>query len=255
MAPPLNAFATAVHQFRQGEHATALELIEQILLDDPDAGKAWELKGLILRSSGEWATACEALEQATMLTPLQPIARCVLAECHAGLGRRSLAIEMLQMLLEDLFTPTPLLLRVASGLDQLGQPTFALAACREASRREPDVAQYYYEMGYYMGRCGQALHLVESVARRAIALDPRRVSYRVGLASLLSQQQRADEAWRLLAKLTAADIGQITCRCCVDRVLGIYEAVGDKRRALLCRQRQRQLAMATDETHRAEKEG
>jgi hypothetical protein len=131
----------------------------------------------------------------------------------------------------------PLLLQVAAGLDAVDHPHLAMLACREAARREPDCAQSYYDQGYYAARVGLPASTTESLARKAIALAPDRVCFRIGLAALLVQQDREPEAYELVRGFSNDQIDAICCADCLRKVVSLYQRYADHRRAILCHQR------------------
>lgn len=239
-------FDAAIALYNEGRYDEALGLARRTLEEYADEGRLWELCGLIHRARREPEPALHALEMASLLVPLGPVGRCVLAECYAHQGKRELARDLYQHLLASPGLPTDLLLQIAAGLDQIGDPVRALKTCRDASRQEPEAAQPYYDMGYYMGRCGYPQHLIEGVARKAIALAPERVNYRIGLASFLMRHAREEDAYDLVRDLTAFQIREVACRCCLDRIVAIFEQAGDWTRAKLCRDRLLQLAVELD---------
>lgn len=229
-------FRAAVTLYTEGLFDQALDLVQLQLEDTPDNGRLWELRGLIHRELGDAAAATHALETASLLVPLQSVGRCALAECYAHAGHRELARDIYRMTLADTAMPMELLLRVARGLDEVGDPVMALRACRAASHGDPDSARPYYEMSYYLQRCGDSPHLVEAAARKAISLDPERVQYRVGLASYLHQRGRPDDAYELLKHLDSSRLQEITCRCCLDRLLALFDTMQDQVRCRMCEQ-------------------
>ena len=232
---------TAISQYNARNYDRALALVDAALSRQPEHGRLWELRGLIQHGRGEPQAALDALETASALVPLRPASQAVLAACYAAIGRRELARDVYCQVAALPYAGSGLLLEIAAALNDLGTAALAVRVCREASQRDPDAAEPYYDLSYYLGRCGAPLELVESLARRAIGLAPERVSYRVGLASLLYRARRADDAYQVVGRLTARQIREIGCRCCLERVIEVYEAGGDALRARLGRQRLKQL--------------
>lgn len=133
----------------------------------------WQLAGLIECRRGRYRESVAALESASLLAPLVPAARVGLAYGYARIGRVKLSLDLLVSLIPDESLSVAMLLQVGSGLDLLDQPEWALKACREAARRDPSCAQAFYDQGYYAARCGLPPSVVESLARRALALETR----------------------------------------------------------------------------------
>lgn len=185
-------------------------------------------------SRDEAEESVDALERASLLVPLRPPARVCLGHAYGRIGRTRLACDLLELLIGDESLSVRLLLQVASGLDAVNAPASAMRACRVAALRDPGRAQTYYDMGYYSARMGASSQMVESLARKAISLDPTCVNYRVGLASLLIRQNRKQEALHLVQSFDETQIGKITCRCCLERVAELFESCGDFERSRLC---------------------
>jgi len=231
-----------LEQYRDGRLDEAIHLAQQALQESPDEGRLWELRGLIHRDRSETAAAVDALERASLLVPLQTFSRIALAEGYGKLGRRELARDLY---LECLKPPEPeveSLLHIGAGLEACGFPGLAMKACRLAQRSDPQHPQPYYDMGYYAARCGYPMHVVESLARRAISFDPENVHYRVGLASLLLRQDRLDDALNVIGAMTDRQIHAIRCRCCLERITELFEQTGDRSRAEQCRRHAQRLA-------------
>jgi len=229
------AVCSAVSTLReQGLHEAALELATLSLSEDGDQGQLWELTGLILTDRQLWREALSALETASSLVPLTFEGQCRLADCYAWEGRQELARDLYCSLVEQPGLSVESLLAAAAGLDRLGRPDMAVQVCRKAANSDMPTARTYYEMAYYMRRCGYPPHLVESMARQAVRLDPESVSYRVGLAAVLHQQGRIEEAYDLVSELTCSQLRRIQCPCCLERLLNVCERCEDDVRGKAC---------------------
>ncbi|SFH69675.1 tetratricopeptide repeat protein [Planctomicrobium piriforme] len=232
------AVVSAVSTLRsQGLCASALELAFLSLQDDGDQGRLWELAGLLHADLGDFDAARQALETASSLVPLEPEGRFTLAKCYAANGQADLAREMYWSLLEWNETPQDLLLKIASHFDCLGRPDLSVHACRKASLRDQQVARPFYEMAYYMRRCHYPPHLIESMARHAVRLDPDFQLYRVGLAVFLHSIDRNHDAYDVICDLTPRQLKSVTCACCLDQLRAVCEHCGDLPRAAACRAR------------------
>lgn len=227
--------------YETGDLDAALAQTKRYLVRRPDDGRAWELAGLIQFATGEFPQSVAAIERASILIPLRPAARVCLGHGYGKIGRRSLSRDLLVGLIRDDSVSVPLLLQVASGLDAINDPAIALQACRRAAERDPQNAKPYYDMGYYAARCGYEARYTESLARKAISLDPDNVCFRVGLAAHLFKQDRVHDAYDVVRELSNEQIEAITCSCCLNRIVSVYEAAGDYRRVVLCRQQLLQL--------------
>ncbi|HWL09943.1 MAG TPA: hypothetical protein VNQ76_16175 [Planctomicrobium sp.] len=232
------AVCSAVATLRaQGLPSSALELATLSLDDDSDQGRLWELKGLLHADQGEVELARKALETANSLVPLQPEGRCTLAECYTLEGMTDLARDLFCSLVEWDQTQTTLLLRIASSFDRIGRADLSVHACRKASLRDPGFARPFYEMAYYMRRCQYPPHLIESMARHAVQLDPDSISYRIGLAAFLHSLNRMQDAYQVISDMTLGQLRRVTCHCCLTRLVDVCEAGNDLERTQACHER------------------
>lgn len=236
-----SSLLAAREAFQIGNTDEALRLTKAYLRCQSEDGRAWELLGLIQYARGRFTIAVSALERASLFVPMCPTARVCLGHAYGRVGRMELSRDLLLELVSDPSLSVPLLLQVAVGLDTLDRPDLAMHSCRVALQRDPDHAQAFYDLGYYSGRCGFPPQVTESLARAAIKRDPNETSYRVGLASLLLKLRRAEEACQLVRDFSNEQIERISCRDCLSRLVGLFEAVQDYRRVVLCRQRALQL--------------
>lgn len=221
----------------RGEFHAAIDLAEMILDADPDDGRTWELKGLLHDRVGDFDAARRALEQATSLVPLQPLARCVLAERYARSGPTDLAEEIFLDVARTGAASPALLLRVAAELHGLGRTASAVEACRRSAALDPYAAAPLYALGYYLERAGSPPNLAEGALRKALDYAPTSSKYRVGLASFLHRHGRYDDAYETANGLTTRQIAAMGCVCCLVRLLDTFERHGDEARATHCRSR------------------
>lgn len=227
--------------YRRGRLADAHAICRDRIARDPDDGRAWELLGLVFHDSGQFVEAADALERASLLVPVRPEARIGLATCYGKLRRRRLATELfLELMLRGELSP-PLMLQVAAGLDQVDEPRLSMEACRRVADADPGYAQVHYDMGYYAARSGYPRHITEALVCRAIDLEPGKMAFRVGLATLLIRWDRAAEAYEMIRGWTDEQWAEITCGCCLRRLAELCRAFGAADRARRC------LALAGDE--------
>ncbi|MEW4486516.1 hypothetical protein AB1L42_00460 [Thalassoglobus sp. JC818] len=236
-------FEDALKAYEAGEFENSLLLIKEFLRRKKEDGRGWELLGLIQYSRGRIAVSVSAIERATLYVPLRSVTRVCLALGYARVGQEELGRDLLVDLVNEPVLTTELLLQVAAGLDSLGEPGFALQAARTATEKDPDHAQAFYDLGYYVGRCGYPSSVIEALARHAISLEPERACYRIGLAKLLVGQQREDAAYELVRDLSIEQIKQVNCHKCLQRIVELYQSVGDYRRVILCREKLLQLEL------------
>lgn len=241
-----NELTAAWNAYAAGKLDLALRFAEAALAECENDGPMWQLRGLIHRDRGEVEECIDALERASLLVPLDAVARVCLAAAYGKSGRRDLARDLFVALFGDGAMTVDLLIEVAAALDAIDQPRLAMKACRIAAERDPERSQPYYDMGYYAARCGYPVHVIEALARRAISLDPNRVNYRIGLASLLAKHGRLDEAHEIVGSITAEQLETVSCRCCLERIAAIFESAGDFARAAECRDRAAQRSCDDD---------
>jgi len=208
----------------QGRVDEASELAARCVEEAPDDGRLWQFLGLLRHRQGDYAGACDALETASLLVPIEPASRCALADCHARAGRDGLAGDLYRQLGRDERCPTSLLPAVAAGLGNLGQNEAALAACRKIVRRDPEHHHAHFGIAFYLRRLGRPAPAILAAVARAHELAPQVVLYRMTLAVLLDQAGRRDEACDLLRSL---DPSTIACRRCLHRAMAIFQDAGD----------------------------
>jgi tetratricopeptide (TPR) repeat protein len=219
--------------FETDDLERALTLADSHLAGNEDDGRVWELKGLIHHARREFETALGALETASSLIPMNPAASVCLGQCYGRVGRKGLSRDVLVSLVDDSRLTCELLLQVATGLDAVDEPRIAMDVARKATQKDPLDGQGYYDMGFYAARAGHPPRIVESLARKALSLEPDNVGFRLGLASFLVKHGKSSDALEVVQNMT---IERIHCRCCLERIVDLFESPGDFRRAVLCRQ-------------------
>jgi Flp pilus assembly protein TadD len=223
--------------YETGDLQLALQWTRRHLRCFKDDVRGWELVGLIQFGRGRTRVSVSALERASLIAPLRPAARVCLARGYAQLGHSELARELLVEMISDQTFSVPMLLQVATGLDEVDQPHLAMKACREAVQREAGSAQAYYDQGYYAARCGLPVSASEALTRKAVSLEPQRVSFRIGLVVLLLKQDRTEAAYNVIRNFSDDQIDEVCCACCLMKIAPLYREFGDTRRAILCQQR------------------
>jgi tetratricopeptide (TPR) repeat protein len=176
------------------------------------------LLGLALHQRGRTLEAADVIEKASLLGPITDEARIALASCYAQLRRIDLARELYLELALSRRLDADLMLKVAAGLAAIDSPQLAMKVCEWITEKDDSVGQAYYDMGVYSARCGNALYLTEALTRRAIQLDSGNFHFRVGLASLLIQLQRDQEALEVVLSFETMQVQQATCFSCLQRI-------------------------------------
>jgi tetratricopeptide (TPR) repeat protein len=210
------------------------DLAEQALAVEEENGSLWRFVGLMRHQAGDFVGACEALETAQLLVPLDPAAYCALAECLARTGCRGLAGEIYRGLATREGTPERLLPTVAAGLGYLGEYSSALDVCVDLTRRRPESPEAHFGVAFYLRRLGKPPSAALPHIARAHELAPDVALYRISLATLLDHAGRREEAYDLLRDV---DLDSVSCRCCLRRMTTIFLAVGDASRGETCRRK------------------
>ena len=206
---------------QEGRIEEAVALAEQATRHCPDSGNSWVALGRVRYRQRDLLGACHALETASLLIPLDPPTRSILAECFARTGHRELARHMYEALAGDARTPDRMLPAVAAGLGYLGEWGAALGVCLELARRAPALPEAHFGVAYYLSKLGRAPESILPIVARAHELAPDVPLYRISLATLLDHVGRCDEARDLLHGL---DLDAVSCRCCVQRMKTIFFA-------------------------------
>lgn len=237
----------------EGNLAAAVAAVSARLEVEPNDGHCFELLGLAYRDLAEPYKAADALERASLLVTIHSLSRLCLAECYAALQRLELARDLYLSQAEEQRDDAPFLLMIAAGLEAINEPELAMQLCRQAARIEPESGQIIYDMCFYAMRCGCPASLAESLAWRAVELEPENVHFRIGLSSLLLRMKQPDRACRVLRQLKGAQLRQLTCECCLQRIATLYGAAGDAARAQCCRQWMAELLRARTEANASQR--
>jgi len=227
----------AVHAaIRAGNLSQAKYLLKWRVRGNRRDAVAWELYGHAHFSSGNFPLAVSAFERASAIAPIDADSRARLAHAYAMTGHIDSARELLSELVqEDL--PADLLLQIGISLHAVGCLKLSIRACRKALQKSPNNPQAYYDLSYYSGLAGYPIATVERLARRAIKCDPANAKYRIGLAMLLSNEDRIDEAYELIRNLGMTHLSKMSCAASIQRLIKLFRHAGDDRRLVLCHQR------------------
>ncbi|RUL83185.1 tetratricopeptide repeat protein [Tautonia sociabilis] len=212
----------------EGHPEVAEALVSGALRSDPEDGTLQQLRGLLRRERGDLDAALADLEAASAVVPLNPAARCALADCYVAAEKPELARLLYRDLAEHPGCPTALLPPVAAGLGAVGEFSLALSTCRELARRDPTAHQAYFGIAFYLRRLGHPVEDVLDPVRRAFELAPGSTLYRVTLSALLDHVGRRREAIELMRDVDPASVG---CSCCLHRVATLFRQAGDDTRA------------------------
>ncbi|WP_254508902.1 tetratricopeptide repeat protein [Anatilimnocola floriformis] len=238
----MRALESAVNLFRGGLYDEALLVLESNMTAEPDCGRLWELRGLVLRAQGNISLACDSLEHATLLRPLSHSGQVTLADCLTRLGRPQVALCIAEHVMTLKSVDCSLLVYLAQVCDSAQRPDLSVKLCERVNERLPQFHPAHYDRGFYLGRLGRPLEEIEAAARQAIAIAPDVANYRVGLASLLWQRGDFDGACCEAAQLSPSQLQQLTCECCLRRLIKIFWSANAFGRCQACVERLEELA-------------
>jgi tetratricopeptide (TPR) repeat protein len=225
-----NVYLQAARQrFDEGDFAGAAELCRDALRDQPDDGDLWQLCGTAYWELGLVEDAQEALETASCLKPLSPLAQCALAEVYTRTNQVESARAICANLAERDDCPVPLMPRVAKGLGRLGEHGLALRVCERLVAVRPGHHAALFGVAFYKSALGAPPEEILPYVAAAHELAPQVCSYRVSLASVLALLGRCEEAYEVARDVPAE---QVHCPNCVRRLVPVFRRLKDRARAV-----------------------
>ncbi|WP_397568932.1 tetratricopeptide repeat protein [Schlesneria sp. T3-172] len=222
---------------RARQWGEAARLAGEAWAADTENGRLCEVAGLFERAAQNYFAGRRRLERAMLFVPLRPSTWCALADCYLQSGLYRDARDIYASVANGPEVPADILRYCASRLDSLNESPRALEVARRVVAMQSDHAQSVYEFGYYLARSGATASLVMSVMKRAISLAPEKAIYRLGLAKIVAETGDLSRALDWVRHLSASQLDQIECRCCLERLAFLYEAGVDPVRAHACRVR------------------
>lgn len=218
----------AVAQSQAGEHAAALETIDQAIALAPDEAELHMVRGRLLLGVRRPDDAQAALAKATGLDPNQFGAYLLHAQMALTQGDVDEAERMAKLAAR--VSPDHPQLAAIEGMvaHRRGDPATAVKLLNAAAERAPDEPQLYYALGFaYLAQDHVAF--AEQSFARVLELLPSAHGLRGLIAELMLRQARPDEALDILRPiLERPDAGFGT-----NRLAGVLEmAAGRPDRAL-----------------------
>ena len=228
-------------EYRSNRFSLAIQFAEYWLAKHPDDGDALEIHGLSALRLSRHHAGIEALEEASLIKPLSSESSIALAVAYGAIGRHQLSKDLLMNIAINGDLDDQSLLVVAAGLEALDEPVLAMEACRQAGVICPDNAEVHYSMGLYASKCDYPTHVIESLIRHAINLDPDNLHYRIGLVSLLVRLGRKYEALVVINPFIPDRLDEVTCTCCLKRIANLFFDCDEFELAKHCAERHKAL--------------
>ncbi|HTU92643.1 MAG TPA: hypothetical protein VMF69_21355 [Gemmataceae bacterium] len=223
----------AIQLYNEGEYALTVDLARQHLQETPDDGRFWELCGMARWQLKDFAAALEALEEASVWTPLHPQTQYVLAACYVWADLPDLAVILYEHL-GEIVANTGVLAAVATRLGALGRHESALGVCRRITVLDPSHHATYFGIAYYLSCLGHPPQALIGPLAMAVDLAPHVLHYRVNLALAWSDAGVPEKAYDLLKSIS---LEAVSCPCCLRRMQAVFNSVSDYGRSLICRVR------------------
>ncbi|MEM8669104.1 MAG: tetratricopeptide repeat protein [Planctomycetota bacterium] len=231
----------AQQEFELQRYPLAVQFASYALACNPEDPHACRILGMSLFELGQVDEALDALEAASLEYPLGWDGQIALAICYGAIGKRSLSRDLLMRCGTSGELDRDQMLRVATGLEAIDEPTLAMEACRQAGVLDPDSARVHYRMSYYSSLCRYPVSVTEALIKHAINLEPDNIHYRVGLVSLLIRLDRDEEAIEAIESFIPSHLDEISCKCCLKRIANLFFDAGDLDRARQAAQRRSEL--------------
>jgi tetratricopeptide (TPR) repeat protein len=223
----------AVQLYEEARFEEAAALAKQALDESPDNGRLWEIYGTARCQLEDFEVACDALETASVLVALHPVAQVALAACYVRANRTELACLIYRHLAVTV-TNTGLLSKVAARLGALEKHSAALKVCRRIVDLDSGHHQAIFGIAYYLRRLGFSSGTILPHLEMALKLSPDNLTYRLNLAFALFDIDCDREAHETLKPVA---LEAVSSPCCLQRMRQIFDRAGDHARALLCRVR------------------
>ena len=117
----------------------------------------------------------------------------------------------------------------------------SLALCRAVVKNSPDCDSAWFAAAQYMAKLNFSREEIAMVMRRAFAVCPSQVLYRIDFALLLSRLGMNEESYRLLTAVDLSELLSMHCRPRLRGITAIFEQARDDFRARACQSRVAQI--------------
>jgi len=161
--------------FQTGEHAKAMERLNQVLAVEPDHFEATFLMGLIQQRRGNLRDAQTRLERAVHLKVDSSAAHATLGSLFAIVGKRKQALKHLSTALR-LKPSAPVHFLLGAVYYDSGQHKRAIEHLRQSTHLDPKFGEAYYQLGLLCLEMNW-LRKAQECFKTAQSLNPRETRY------------------------------------------------------------------------------
>ncbi len=214
----------AVGAFDQQLFCQAMHVARLGLAEFPEDPRLWQVLGTSLWCVSDVEQAQDALETASCLAPLGPLARFTLGLVYARLGKNDLARTVFEYLVEPDRCPTGMLHKLAAACGQIEEHELALQACETLAQRNPAHHGAHFGIAYYKTRLGHPLEEVMIPLSLAMDLAPGLLSYRMNLVFVWTEMGEYGKAYDLLADVP---VQQIFHPCWLRKMIIVFDHFDD----------------------------
>lgn len=206
-----NSLTEAIRLQRTRQSAEAEAVCRQILLDEPENGRACQLLARVLHETRRAEEAIAWLQRAAELEPASAVCRCNLAAALGMLDRHSEAEKELREAIR--LDPNSAQARNNLGvaLEHLERYAEAVENLQEAVRLSPTDTHAWVNLSNSLRKNGQPCEALEA-AKRSAELDARNAEAYNAIGAALLELNRLDEAAGAFAQTIEVMPGHVEAR-------------------------------------------
>ena len=223
-------YKSARSLFEKNLFDEAMTMCQFGLTLDCSHGQLLQLKGLIYWAQHDPVLCRDALEQAAVLTRLQPISKVALGESNLTLGDHHAARQLFMSAFDDPLSSERIYLLVARGLAVLEEWGLCVTVCETWVEDVRDDPRAYFHLAFATAWNDGDPEVVFRHAWRAMDLCDDLLNYRVSFAVLFFHLKRTVDSYQFVSDLSESDIVAIGCGCALRILHDIYKAAGDDQR-------------------------
>jgi len=227
-------------RYEAGNAAGAIEAAKAAMLQDPqpdDAPRILELKGISHHALRQFEYGRLAFQAAAALEPLSASGMLAHGDCLFACGDPARAAEIYRALADDSRTPLPLLAGLARALGKVKQYERAVMVCQRAAALQPGCHHAQFGVAFYMAKADSPPAAIVPLIQKSIDMAPGVFGYRIALITTLQKLNQNEKAYLAIADATTKELASVRCRCCINRLIQMFENAGDMQRAKFCRSR------------------